>query len=53
MSTPKECVCEGQTDLTTLVGVEHIPGSMPASDAEREAARQAFYQQLRERTATA
>ncbi len=41
-------VCEGQTDLTDLVGVEHIPGSMPAADADRDAAREAFYQALRQ-----
>lgn len=38
--------CEGQGDLTDLVDVEHIPGSMPAGDAERDAARDAFYQWL-------
>lgn len=37
--------CPGQTDLTDLVDTEHIPGSMPASDRERDAARQAFYDQ--------
>ena len=38
--------CPGQTDLTDLVDTEHIPGSMPASDRERDAARQAFYDQF-------
>lgn len=46
---PADWFCEGQTDLTDLVEDEHIRGSMPADDAEREAARQAWYQHLRER----
>lgn len=41
-----EWVCEGQGDLTDLVGVEHIAGSMPAADADRLAAREAFYDAL-------
>lgn len=45
MNTRKRPLYE-QADLTELVGVEHIPGSMPAGNAEREAARQVFYQQL-------
>lgn len=46
---PSDWFCEGQGDLTDLVGDEHIHGSMPADDNEREAARQAWYQRLRER----
>lgn len=46
---PAEWFCEGQEDLTDLVGHEHIRGSMPADDTDREAARQAWYQRLRER----
>jgi hypothetical protein len=41
--------CQDQSDLTELTDTEHIAGSMPASDAEREAAREIFYEQLRER----
>lgn len=38
--------CQGQTDLTELVDNEHIAGSMPADEAENEAARQRFYATL-------
>ncbi len=41
--------CEGQTCLTDLVEDEHIAGSMPADEAENEAARQEFYARLRNR----
>ncbi len=38
--------CTDQMDLTDLVEAEHIPGSMPAGERERDAARTAFYQDL-------
>ncbi len=41
--------CAGQTDLTELVEVEHIAGSMPAADADREAARRQFYESLKKK----
>lgn len=36
-----------QLDLTDLVDEEHISGTLPAVPAEREAARAAFYAELR------
>jgi hypothetical protein len=41
-----------QLDLTDLVDTEHISGSMPAADDEREAAAQAWYAALRARQST-
>lgn len=41
-----------QLDLTDLVGTEHISGSMPASDEERQAAAQAWYEALAARQST-
>lgn len=38
----------GQMDLTDMVGVEHITGSMPADEIAREAARQAYYERLKD-----
>lgn len=42
--------CEGQLDLTDLVDDEHITGSMSADERIREQQRQAWYQQLIDRS---